>query len=128
VPVVEARVGLLPAESGGLGSPMPTGSRSLLVAFAPLVEGGEDVKVGAVIDVIGGLALVPGVAELPVIIRFWADEAGVYLPAGRGEGALAGRAGSRDGIVTRRESGLGGHVAATARRVASARARWDRIR
>jgi hypothetical protein len=35
-PAVEARVGLLPAESGGLQNPMPTGTRSLLLAFAPL--------------------------------------------------------------------------------------------
>src|SRR6266567_1295871 len=74
-------------------------------------------------------------------------------PAGRGERVLADRAGGRDAIVTRRGSGsrdaivtrrgsgscdgvvtwrgfglAGGHVLATARRVASARARWDRIR
>jgi hypothetical protein len=102
MPVVEARLGLLPAESGGLGSPMPTGTRSLLVAFAPLVggEGGEDVKVGAVIDVIGGPALVPGVAELPVIIRFWADEAGVYATPGASFMLWYGRAVGA-GVVTR---------------------------
>ncbi len=49
--------------------------------------------------------------------------------AGRGERVLAGRAGGRDAIVTRRGAGsAGAHVLATARRVASARARWDRIR
>jgi hypothetical protein len=47
-------------------------------------------------------------------------------PAVRGEGVLADGAGHRDAIVTRRE--ISGHGALTARRVASARARWDRIR
>jgi hypothetical protein len=31
------------------------------------------VKIGAVIDVLDGAALVPGADEVPVIIRFWAD-------------------------------------------------------
>jgi hypothetical protein len=79
---VEARVGLLPAESGGLHSPMPTGTRSLLLAFASPQPDAEEVKVGAVIDVIGEPALVPGAAEVPVIIRFWADEAAVYATPG----------------------------------------------
>jgi hypothetical protein len=35
------------------------------------------VKIGSVIDVIGGPALVPGTVEVPVIVRFWADEAAV---------------------------------------------------
>jgi hypothetical protein len=100
-PAVEARLALLPAAQGGLGSPMPTGSRSLLVVFAPLGgEGGEDVKVGAVIDVIGGPALVPGVAELPVLIRFWADEAGVYATPGASFTLWYGRA-VGTGVVTR---------------------------
>ena len=47
----------------------------------------------------------------------------------RGEGGLADRAGQRDAIVTRRGPGpAGAHGLATARRVASARARWERIR
>ena len=99
-PAVEARVGLLPADSGGLHSPMPTGTRSLLLAFAPLEVEGQDVKVGAVIDVIGGPALVPGVAELPVIIRFWADEAGVYAMPGALFTLWYGRA-VGTGVVTR---------------------------
>jgi len=81
-PLVEARVGLLPAESGGLDSPMPTGTRSPLLVFPSLEHPAEEVKIGAVIDVIGGPALVPGTDEVPVIIRFWADEAAVYAPPG----------------------------------------------
>jgi hypothetical protein len=99
-PVVEARLGLLSAESGGLHSPMPTGTRSLLLAFAPLEPEGEDVKVGAAIDVIGGPALLPGVAELPVIIRFWADEATVYATPGASFTLWHGRA-VGSGVVTR---------------------------
>jgi hypothetical protein len=99
-PVVEARLGLLPAESGGLHGPMPTGTRSLLLAFAPLEREGEDVKVGAVIDVIGGPALVPGATELPVVIRFWADEAAVYATPGAAFTLWYGRA-VGTGVVTR---------------------------
>jgi hypothetical protein len=47
---------------------MPTDSRSLLISFAPDEPGGENVKVGAVIDVVGGLALVPGSAGVPVTL------------------------------------------------------------
>ncbi len=97
---MEARVGLLPAEAGGLHSPMPTGTRSLLLAFAPLEREGEDVMVGAVIDVIGGPVLVPGTAELPVIIRFWADEAAVCATPGAAFTLWYGRA-VGTGVVTR---------------------------
>jgi hypothetical protein len=82
MPAVEARIELLPAESGGLRGQMPTGTRSLLLAFAPLERQGEDVKIGAVIEVMDGPALVPGTDEVPVIIQFWADEAAVYATPG----------------------------------------------
>jgi hypothetical protein len=39
-PVVEARAGLLAAESGGLRSPLPTGVRSLLLVFPSLEHPG----------------------------------------------------------------------------------------
>ncbi|SRR6266446_5698264 len=81
-PVVEARVGLLPAESGGLHDPMPTGTRSLMLVFPSLEDPASEVKIGAVIEVIGGPALVPGTEEVPVIMRFWADEAAVYATPG----------------------------------------------
>jgi hypothetical protein len=81
-PVAKARLQLLSAESGGLRSPMPTGTRSLLLAFASLEHEGEDVKIGAVIDVVGSPALEPGTKELPVIMRFWAEEAAVYATPG----------------------------------------------
>jgi hypothetical protein len=99
-PAVEARLGLLPAERGGFCSPMPTGSRSLLISFAPDEPGGEDVKVGAVIDVVGGLGLVPGSAEVPVTLRFWADEAAVYATPGVSFTLWYGRA-VGTGVVTR---------------------------
>jgi hypothetical protein len=99
-PAVEARLGLLPAESGGMSSPMPTGTRSLLLAFAPVERGAGDVKIGAVIDVIGGLALVPGADEVPVVIRFWADEAAVYATPGASFTLWYGRS-VGTGVVTR---------------------------
>jgi hypothetical protein len=73
-----ARLGLLPAESGGLRSPMPAGTRSLMLVFPSLEHPGGEVKIGAVIDAVDGSALVPGTDEVPVIVRFWADEAAVY--------------------------------------------------
>jgi hypothetical protein len=81
-PVVEARVALFPAERGGLRSPMPTGTRSLLLVFRSLEDPGGDAKIGAVIDVVDMPALVPGTDEVPVVIRFWADEAAVYATPG----------------------------------------------
>jgi hypothetical protein len=58
------------------------------------------VKIGAVIDVIDGSALVPGTGGVPVIIRFWADEAGVYATPGVAFTLWYGRAGG-GGVVTR---------------------------
>jgi hypothetical protein len=99
-PTVEARLRLLSAESGGLHSPTPTGTRSPLPAFAPVERRGEDVKIGAVIDVIGGPALVPGTAEAPVVMRFWADGATVYATPGASFTLWYGRA-VGTGVVTR---------------------------
>ena len=98
--VVEARLELLPAGSGGLHSPLPSGTRSLLLAFAPLEHLGEDVKIGAVIDVMGGPALVPGAGDIPVIISFWADEAAVYATPGATFAIWYGRA-VGEGVVMR---------------------------
>src|SRR5260370_29273412 len=81
-PVVEARVGLLPAESGGLHDPMPTGTRSLMLVFPSLEDPASEVKIGAVIEVIGGPALVPGTGEGPGVMRLLAAEAQVYVPPG----------------------------------------------
>lgn len=80
--VVGARVRLLPAESGGLRGPMPTGTRSLMLVFPSLEDAAEEVQIGAVIDVVGEPALVPGRDEVPVVIQFWADEAAVYATPG----------------------------------------------
>jgi hypothetical protein len=99
-PVVEARVELLPVASGGLHSPMPTGARSLILVFPSLEYPDEEVKIGAVIDVIGRPALVPDTGEVPVIIRFWADEAAVYATPGAAFTLWYGRV-VGDGVVTR---------------------------
>lgn len=81
-PAVEARVGLLGPASGGLHGPMPTGTRSLMLVFPSFEHEGGDVKIGAVVDVEGGHALVPGTDDVQVVIRFWADEAAVYATPG----------------------------------------------
>jgi hypothetical protein len=99
-PAVEARVGLFPAESGGLRSPMPTGTRSLMLVFPSLEHPAEEVKIGAVIDVIDRPALVPGTVEVPVIMRFWADEAAVYATPGAAFTLWYGQTVGK-GVVTR---------------------------
>jgi hypothetical protein len=99
-PVVEARVGLLAAESGGLRSPLPTGTRSLLLVFPSLEYSGGEVKIGAVIDVIDGSALVPGTDGVAVTIRFWADQAAVWATPGAAFTLWYGRVVGK-GVVTR---------------------------
>jgi len=49
---------------------MPTGTRSLMLVFPSLEDPAGEAKTGSVIDVIGGPALVPGIVEVPVIVRF----------------------------------------------------------
>lgn len=97
---MEARVGLFPADAGGLHSPMPTGTRSLLLVFPSLERPGAEVKMGAVIDVIDGPALVPGMDGVLVVIRFWADEAAVHATPGAAFTLWYGRP-VGEGVVTR---------------------------
>jgi hypothetical protein len=99
-PVVEAQVELFAAASGGFGSPMPTGTRSLVLAFPSLEHPGEEVKIGAMIDVVGAPALVPGAGLAPVVMRFWADEAAVYAMPGAAFRLWYGRT-VGTGVVTR---------------------------
>jgi hypothetical protein len=91
---------LLPAGSGGLQSPMPTGTQSQQLVFPSLEDPAGEVKVGGVIDVIGGPALVPGADEVPVVIRYWTDEAAVYATPGAVFTLWHGRAVGA-GVVTR---------------------------
>lgn len=79
---VEAQVSLLSADSGGLREPLQSGTRSLLLNFAPL--GGQEgpMQIGAVIERLEGSILEPGVVDATVRLRFWADEAGVYATPG----------------------------------------------
>lgn len=79
---------------------MPTGTRSLMLVFPALERPGEDVRIGAVIDVINGPALVPGMDEVPVVLWFWADEAAVYATPGAAFTLWYGRA-VGGGVVTR---------------------------
>jgi hypothetical protein len=100
-PTVKGLVSLLAAELGGLRAPVPSGTRSLVLVFSSLEAPDEEVKFGAVIDVTDGPALVPGADQVPVIIRFWADEAAVYATPGAAftlwYGGLVGQ-----GVVTER--------------------------
>jgi hypothetical protein len=99
-PAVEAKVGLLASGSGGLNSPVPSGTRSLLLVFRSLEQPGGEVRIGAVIDVVDGSALVPGAGEVPVVVRFWADEAAVYATPGAAFTIWYGRP-VGTGVVTR---------------------------
>lgn len=82
MPVAEALLELLPAESGGLRSALPAGTRSLMIVFPSLEEPGAEVSYGAVIDTADGAALIPGTAQIPVTVRFWADDAVIYAVPG----------------------------------------------
>lgn len=100
IPAAEARISLLPTGSGGLRDALPTGTRSLMLAFRSLEAGGEDVMIGAVIDVAGGSALRPGAEQIAVVLRFWADDASVYATPGTRFTLWYGRA-VGEGVVTR---------------------------
>ena len=108
-PAVKGLVSLLAAELGGLGAPVPSGTRSLVLVFSSLESSGEEVKFGAVIDVAAGSALVPGADQVPVIIRFWADQAAVYATPGTvftlWHGRLVGK-GAVTGIMDEAASSL----------------------
>jgi hypothetical protein len=82
MPAAGALLELLPAESGGPDSALPTGTRSLIIVFPSLEEPGAEVKYGAVIDTVDGAALIPGTARIPVTVRFWADGAAIYAVPG----------------------------------------------
>lgn len=99
-PAVEASVGLLASASGGLSGPMQTGTRSLMLVFPSVHHPGGEVKIGAVIDVLDGPALIPGADEVRVVIRFWADEAEVYAVPGASFRLWYGRVVGA-GVVTR---------------------------
>jgi hypothetical protein len=99
-PVVEAKVGLLPPESGGPQAALPTGTRSLMLAFPSLEDGGKEVMIGAVIDVMNGSALEPGTDGVTVVVRFWADEASVYATPGATFTLWYGRP-VGNGVITR---------------------------
>jgi len=100
MPAAEAQISLQPTGSGGLHDALPTGTRSLMLAFHSLEAGGKDVMIGAVIDVVGGSALHPGAEHIAVILRFWADEASVYATPGTRFTLWYGRA-VGEGVITR---------------------------
>jgi hypothetical protein len=100
MPAAEARVSLLPTGSAGLRDALPTGTRSLTLAFHSLEAGAEDVMIGAVIDVVGDSALRPGSEEIAVVLRFWADEAPVYATPGTRFALWYGRV-VGEGVITR---------------------------
>ncbi len=99
-PAVAAQLELLPTGSGGLHSAVPTGTRSLLLAFPPLEHANEEVKVGAVIETVDGSALTPGSVGVPVTVRFWSDEAAIYAIPGAAFTLWYGRP-VGNGVVTR---------------------------
>ena len=79
---VEARLSLLPAESGGLQTPLSTGTRSLLLSFPSLEGHDKQVQIGAVIYLMDVEALEPGMLEALVRLHFWDDEAAIYATPG----------------------------------------------
>jgi hypothetical protein len=65
------------------------------------------VKIGAVIDVIGGPALIPGTGDIPVVISLWADEAAVYAAPGVSFTLWYGRAVGTDVVARIVDEALG---------------------
>ena len=97
---MEAQIGLTTTESGGLLAPMPSGTHSPILVFPSLDRSGVEEWLGAVIDAADGSALAPGKDQVPVVIRFWADEAAVYATPGSTFRLWYGRT-VGTGVVTR---------------------------
>ena len=93
-----AYLSLLTGADGGLTSPLPAGTRSLLLRFPSGIDLSPEVSIGAVIVPMGGRALCPGDRDLDVELTFWADEAEVFVTAGASFGLWYGRS-VGDGMI-----------------------------
>jgi hypothetical protein len=87
-----ACLSLLAAADGGLTSPLPPGTRSLLLRFLSGIDVSPVVTIGAVIAPVAARPLCPGDQALEVELTFWADEAEVFVIAGASFELWYGRA------------------------------------
>jgi hypothetical protein len=78
----KASLSLLTGADGGLTSPLPTGTRSLLLRFPSGIDLSPEVVIGAVIVPMEGRSLRPGDQDLEAELVFWADEAEVFVTVG----------------------------------------------
>jgi hypothetical protein len=98
-PSAQAQVSLAPASAGGLQTALPTGTRSLMLAFTSAEDWGKEEMIGAIIDVIDGTELRPGVEGVAVVLRFWTDAATIYATPGRAFRLWYGRV-VGEGVIT----------------------------
>ena len=77
---VSARIDLVSAEAGGLAAPMPSPTRSILLAFAP--GGCDEQMAGARISARDSAFLAPGDTDVTVILEFWTDAAAALATVG----------------------------------------------
>lgn len=82
-----ATVELLSSNAGGLKTPVPSGTRSLLISFR---DSEEEETFGAVIEALDGRDLTPG-STILVRLAFWSDTARIYGSRGATFGILYGR-------------------------------------
>jgi hypothetical protein len=77
---VKATLSLVSSDAGGLGTSLPSGTRSLLVRVTE--PAGGIVDLGTAIVPLTGGDLVPGSSDVAVELLFWADEARIYATPG----------------------------------------------
>lgn len=79
---VRARLALLRSNDGGLATPLPSGTRSLLLWFAAL-DGSDDAAILGALITLGDAqeALRPGSSYADVELLFWVDVARLYATA-----------------------------------------------
>ncbi|MDP9074411.1 MAG: hypothetical protein M3N98_09620 [Actinomycetota bacterium] len=69
-----AKIYLFPSDAGGLQAALPSGTRSLLIAFDDAIDGET---MGAVIDVLDDGNLAPA-SSRTARLSFWSDVARIY--------------------------------------------------
>ena len=70
---------LLATGAGGLRSPLPNGTRSLIIVFS---SPEKPIQAGAAINVLEDDELTPGMEDFPVQMSFWAKESSVFAQPG----------------------------------------------
>lgn len=78
--LVRACINLKSTVDGGLANPLSSPTRSILLRFSSHVEQSQPAMFGAVMA--SDMDIAPGARDLPVELRFWADEANMAAQPG----------------------------------------------